>query len=31
VKMLVVPIALFAHPDDHDISELRHATPLDGD
>ena len=27
--MLVLPIALLAHPDDHDISELRHTTPLD--
>ena len=29
VKMLVLPIALLAHPDDHDISGLRHTTPLD--
>ena len=28
--MLLLPIALLAHPDDHDISELRHPTPLDG-
>jgi hypothetical protein len=31
VKALVLPIALLAHPDDHNISELRHATPLGGD
>ena len=30
VKVLVLPAALLAHADDHDISELRHATPLDG-
>ena len=30
VKVLVLPIALLAHADDHNISELRHATPLDG-
>ena len=29
VKMLVLPIALLTHPDNHDISELRHTTPLD--
>ena len=28
--MLVLPIALLAHTDDHDISGLRHTTPLDG-
>ncbi len=28
--MLVLPVALLAHADDHDISGLRHATPLDG-
>jgi hypothetical protein len=31
VKVLILPIALLAHADDHDISELRHATPPDGD
>jgi hypothetical protein len=31
VKVLVLPIALLAHADDHDISGLRQATPLDGD
>ena len=31
VKVLVLPIALLTHADDHDISGLRHATPLDGD
>jgi len=31
VKVLVLPVALLAHTDDHDISGLRHATPLDGD
>ena len=29
MKVLVLPIALLAHADDHDISELRHPTPLD--
>ena len=29
VKVLVLPIALLAHTDDHDISGLRHTTPLD--
>jgi hypothetical protein len=31
VKVLVLSIALLAHADDHNISELRHTTPLDGD
>ena len=31
VKVLALPVALLAHADDHDISGLRHATPLDGD